>query len=98
AGMPFSEPVADRGSDFFELPGEKMIGAFNDYEPLGLAHCCENRFDIFAGSEFVAPALHNQFWFRARLQEAKIGIIHGESEANRLRHARIRASDAQSHH
>lgn len=96
--MPFSEPVANRGSDFFELPGEKMIGAFNDYEPPGLAHCFENGFDILAGSEFVAPALHNQFWFRARVQEGKIGVIHGEPEANQLCHARIRASNAQSHH
>jgi len=46
--MSFSEPVADGSSNFFELPGEKMVGAFNDHQPLRLAHSCEDGFDVFA--------------------------------------------------
>ena len=95
--MAFVQPCVDGAADIFELAGEKVFGAVNDYEAFGFRKRREERLDIRARAELIIAALDDEFWFRAIAQESKVRVIHGNSQTDQVRDALVHATHAQSH-
>jgi hypothetical protein len=80
--MAFVEPGVNRAADFFELAGEEVVCAFDNYEVLGRGQRREERFDVDTRAELIFAALNYQFWIRTTAQVRQIRVVHGNSQAD----------------
>jgi hypothetical protein len=76
---------------------EKMIGAFDEDEPLWFGQSSDERFEALAGAKRIVATLNEQLWLRALAEAGNLEAIDRKAERNEARYAIIFASDAEAH-
>ena len=96
-GFSSIKPRINGSSNLIELAREKMVRALDDDEPLWLRQRGEERFDTGARPELIVPTLNDEFRLLARSQKTHVNVVHRQSQADQLRHARVTAAHSQAH-
>jgi len=63
--MALHEPVSDGAVKQWKMPGEKVIGAVDQYEPIFSRKHRNEFFDFLRRAVFVVGAADEEFWLHA---------------------------------
>src|SRR5216684_3533119 len=95
--MAFGQPLGDCGVEFVEMAREKVVGVFDDNQPVFSRQCRHGLFYFFSRTEIVVGPMNKKLRLEAIRQKRKVAAVHRDADPDQFADARIAAADAKTH-
>src|ERR1700739_1775198 len=95
--MALGQPRRDGGGELVEMAREKVVGVFDDNQPVFSAQLRDSFLHSLSFAEFVVGAVNEQLRLRAIRKEREIRAVHRDPDPDQFADARIAAADTKAH-